>query len=530
MRGPADLGRRPRVEERPVAVSAEVVLARPGVAHEGVRGLPVQLAGGGVAEQQPLHGAVPDGGRVDHVARPAGVGPPVRAAVAHAALVHPELVRRRLRAREERVVAGALAAGDGAARLVVHVVHDRNEDVDDGLAGRLVRDAARGGVPDRRRDERAELGVRRLRRRRARADVAPGAGLRGLVARVLEEPLEPAARAVVRGPALERGDVVEPAQVLDGGEPRAHEPGRRGAVHQRAVVRVEVVEIGEGAVVVPRDRDAVIEGELAVPGAQRGERGEVRAREAVAGGQRAPHHPERGPQRRGRREREVPHRELHRDDRRGPPGGRDGHGPPVRAGDRVRGDEHLGPDRAALGALEVERKGVPGLADDLVDRRDQRVRPATGPAVRRGGAGEVDEPLRVQPGGRDRGARGALEDARGRLHPARGAGDDHLERLELVPRRGDARDRVGPRRRARQDLLRRGRDPDRRQRRRRGGGGDREEEHGEQATSDERAARGRIDLGHGTPPGEGRPRKLGCLHGKPAAATPPGCSHCTDSA
>jgi hypothetical protein len=220
------------------------------------------------------------------------------------------------------------------------------------------------------------------------------------------------------------------------------------------------------------DGHAVVEAELPVALA---DLGVGVAREPVGPRERAVAEAEVRLERRGRGERDVPHREHHRDDRLAL-GGRDRHGAVVRARLRVRRDPHLHPDRAALAAGDREREGVPLLPHDVVDGGDERVGPAARAAVQRRRARHVHEIDAVElhvvePAG-------ALERGHARGHVRRGAGHDDLEGLELVPRGGDARLRGGAGLRVGPDLLGGGRHPDVR----RGSGEGGEGEHDEKGS------------------------------------------------
>ena len=313
-----------------------------------------------------------------------------------------------------------------------------------------VGDPVRVGVLDARRDEGPEWRVRLAGLPRAGGDVRPGAGERRLVARVLVEPVPPAARVEERRPA--RG-VAALAEELDRRRRRAGEPGVRPAVELRAEEGGEVIEVAV-AVVDLGERQAVVERELAVARAQRREGVAVHA---MRDAERRPGEAEGGLQRGSRGERERPDAERH------------GHGslPAVPADADIarvlarRGvlrDEHLDPDGAALARGDAEGKGVASLALDLVHVRDERVRPAAGRAVERGRRVHLDERRPVEPDVFD--SSRPIERAGRRPDVRRRARDDHLECLELVSGGGDTSSRGGARRRGRADLLGREGGPD----------------------------------------------------------------------
>ena len=265
-------------------------------------------------------------------------------------------------------------------------------------------------------------------------ELFPAAGEGRLVAGVVEEAIEPALRAEVLRPAavlVDRGLV---ADVLHRRELRAREAGVRRAVDERRVVALEVIEVAVIAVV--RDageRDAVVEAER---GVARADVGVTLPRDAVTGRDEPERQAEVRLERRGRRQLEVPHRERHRDLRLALVG-LDRHLAEVAAGLRVGRHADLDPDRAALAGGDVERERVALLAHDVVDVRNERVGPAAGRAVERGGRVQIDHvdavELHVVDDARPLEARGA------RGHPVRRAGDHHLEGLELVAGRRDAR-------------------------------------------------------------------------------------------
>ena len=199
------------------------------------------------------------------------------------------------------------------------------------------------------------------------------------------------------------------------------------AIELRAEEGGEVVEVAV-AVVDLGEREAVVERELAVAGAQRRERVPV---DAVRDAERGPGEAERRLERGGRGEREGPYAQRHRH-RRPSAVPADAHLARVLARRRVGRDERLDPDGAALARRDVEGKGVAPLALDLVDVGDERVGPGAGRAIECRGGAHVNERGTVEPDVLDE--PGAGERADGRPHVRRGTGDDYLERLELVPR------------------------------------------------------------------------------------------------
>ena len=224
-------------------------------------------------------------------------------------------------------------------------------------------------------------------------DLAPAAvGVVGLVRGVLEEAVAPAPGSVEGGPARHVGGEAGAArgpEVLDGGEVRAGEArlGRR-TVHERAVHRLEVRQVGPEAVVVARERDAVVERQHPELVAELREGGEVGGAEAEGRRQRAVGEGVGRLGGGGGAEREVPHREVdvHALERR--PGGRDRERAQVPARAGARRDEHLDPDALAH-AADVEGEGVAVLVVELVHVRDERVRPRSGGRLRVGGGGAL---------------------------------------------------------------------------------------------------------------------------------------------